>query len=164
MQLAVSGTTAAWFVMLIWSLGNSAPRTHAIHGGDIGPKRRAANGDKQPLKYAQHSLRTAARGKGKAAASINFAGVCLVPRCRCSARQQERDAGPPWQEVVPLRCPGQAVVQAIAEDAHRAGLGAARTKQMVTCKNPTGRVCLPVGQVHRQRWVTGAATGGTEGG
>jgi hypothetical protein len=41
--------------------------------------------------------------------------------------------------VVSLRCTGQAVVQAIAEDAHRGGLGVARTKQMVTCRNPTGR-------------------------
>jgi hypothetical protein len=32
-------------------------------------------------------------------------------------RDQERDAGPPWQEVVPLRCPGRAVVQAVAKDA-----------------------------------------------
>jgi hypothetical protein len=34
--------------------------------------------------------------------------------------------GSPCQEVVPLRSPGQAVVQAVAEDAHRAGLGATR--------------------------------------
>ena len=29
---------------------------------------------------------------------------------------EERDAGPPWQGVVPLRRPGQAVVQAPAKD------------------------------------------------
>ena len=32
------------------------------------------------------------------------------------------DAGPPWQEVVSLRCAGQAVVQAIAEDTDGLGL------------------------------------------
>jgi hypothetical protein len=32
------------------------------------------------------------------------------------ARDEERDASPPWQEVVPLRCPGQAIIQAAAKD------------------------------------------------
>jgi len=33
--------------------------------------------------------------------------------------RQERDAGPPQQEVVSLRRPGQAIVQAVAEDTGR---------------------------------------------
>jgi hypothetical protein len=32
------------------------------------------------------------------------------------AGDQERNAGTPWQEVVSLRCPRQAVVQTITED------------------------------------------------
>ena len=37
-------------------------------------------------------------------------------------RDQDRDAGSPWQEVVSLQRPGQAVIQAVAEDANGAGL------------------------------------------
>ena len=33
------------------------------------------------------------------------------------AGNQERNASPPWQEVVSLRCPGQAIVQEVAENA-----------------------------------------------
>jgi hypothetical protein len=46
-------------------------------------------------------------------------------------------AGPPWQEVVPLRCAGPEVVQAIAEDAY--GVAGLVQKSEGTCGNSRNR-------------------------
>ena len=58
------------------------------------------------------------------------------------ARDEERDAGPPWQEVVPLPRPGQAVVQGIAKDAVVAGLvyRSGPSKICIKIKNPKAPV------------------------
>src|SRR5262245_44806244 len=49
-------------------------------------------------------------------------------------RDQKRYAGPPWQEVVPLRRTGQAAVQAVAKDADDAGIVC--LAQVKSPKNP----------------------------
>jgi hypothetical protein len=65
---------------------------------------------------------------------VGFVSKAISPsRGRWCVGDQERDAGPPWQEVVPLRCPGQAVVQAVAKDTDDvAGLGIARVHSSMT--------------------------------
>jgi hypothetical protein len=61
-----------------------------------------------------------------------------VSRRKTLRNLRAEDAGPPWQEVVPLRRPGQAVVQTVAEDADGVvGLVSLRSLEatLTACRN-----------------------------